>query len=214
MKTRFVAPVLALVAIGVPCAVTSQTVVARDEDPVRDSSPVGALLPGDVIDVQIWREETLSGQFAVDESGTVVLPLIGARNVAGVSAQDLRDELASAYAEFLNNPSINVKLLRRITVAGEVRVPGLYTVDATVSIADLIAQAGGLNIDADADKITLFREGQRFELDLNGATVVGQAGIRSGDRVSVGQRSWLSRNFPSVVGIMSIVSNVILIARR
>ena len=175
---------------------------------------MGSLLPGDVVDIDIWQEETLSGQFTVDESGTVVLPLVGEWNVAGVSPRDLREQLAAAYAVYLNNPSINVKLLRRITVSGEVRVPGLYTVDATVSIADLIARAGGLNVDADAEKILLFRDGERLELDLNGATVVGEAGLRSGDRVSVGKRGWLGRNLPSVVGIVSIISNVVLIAAR
>lgn len=192
-----------LAASGAPGAVTAQT-----------PDPMGALLPGDVIDIDIWQEETLSGEFTVDESGTVVLPLVGEWSVAGVSARDLREQLAAAYAVYLNNPSINVKLLRRITVSGEVRVPGLYTVDATVSIADLIARAGGLNVDADAEKILLFRDGQRLELDLNGATVVGEAGLRSGDRVSVGKRGWLGRNLPSVVGIVSIISNVVLIATR
>ena len=210
MKTRLAAAALALAALEAPGGAVAQVNELEDSEGARAVGSAGSLLPGDVIDVQIWREETLSGQFTVDESGRVVLPLIGAKQVLGISAQDLRDDLAAAYAEFLNNPSINVKLLRRITVSGEVRVPGLYTVDATVSIADLIAQAGGLNMDADANKIGLFRDGQRFELDLNGATVVGQAGIRSGDRVSVGQRGWLSRNFPSMVGIVSIISNVIV----
>lgn len=192
-----------LATLGAPGAVTAQA-----------PDPMGALLPGDVIDIDIWQEETLSGEFTVDGSGTVVLPLVGEWSVAGVSARDLREQLAAAYAVYLNNPSINVKLLRRITVSGEVRVPGLYTVDATVSIADLIARAGGLNVDANAEKILLFRDGQRLELDLNGATVVGEAGLRSGDRVSVGKRGWLGRNLPSVVGIVSIISNVVLIATR
>lgn len=192
-----------LAALGTPGVASPQAPGSAD-----------ALLPGDVIDIDIWQEETLSGEFTVDESGTVVLPLIGARNVAGVSAQDLREQLAADYAVYLNNPSINVKLLRRITVSGEVRVPGLYTVDATLSIADLIARAGGINTDADAEKILLFRDDQRLELDLNGATVVGEAGLRSGDRVSVGKRGWLGRNLPSVVGIVSIISNVVLIATR
>lgn len=192
-----------LAALGAPGVASPQAPGSAD-----------ALLPGDVIDIDIWQEETLSGEFTVDESGTVVLPLIGARNVAGVSAQDLREQLVADYAVYLNNPSINVKLLRRITVSGEVRVPGLYTVDATLSIADLIARAGGINTDADAEKILLFRDDQRLELDLNGATVVGEAGLRSGDRVSVGKRGWLGRNLPSVVGIVSIISNVVLIATR
>ncbi len=178
------------------------------------TTEANSLLPGDVVEVQIWREEGLSGQFIVDENGAVVLPLIGTREVMGISPQDLRDQLAEEYAVYLQNPSVNVTLLRRITVAGEVRVPGLYTVDATVSLADLIARAGGLTSDGDGDRVTLTRGGRQYNLDLNGTAVVGDAGIRSGDRLLVGKRSWFSRNFSSVVGIVSILSNIVLITSK
>lgn len=207
---RFLLTFLTALVVA-PIAASAQTSPsAAQELATRRNS----LLPGDVVEVQIWREEDLSGQFTVDEAGMVILPLIGQKSVSGISPQDLRDELSEDYAVYLQNPSVNVRLLRRITVAGEVRVPGLYTVDATVSLADLIARAGGLTSDGDANKVTLTRGGQLYSLDLNGATVVGEAGIRSGDRLLVGRRSWLSRNFSSVVGIVSIISNLALIAAR
>ena len=201
---------LAALAVA-PVAVEAQTAGGTSSSVAASRN---SLLPGDVVEVQIWREEDLSGEFTVDEDGMVVLPLIGEKSVSGISPQDLRDQLSEDYAVYLQNPSVNVRLLRRITVAGEVRVPGLYTVDATVSLADLIARAGGLTSDGDSDKVTLTRGGQLYSLDLNGATVVGEAGIRSGDRLLVGRRSWLSRNFSSVVGIVSIISNIALIASR
>ena len=49
---------------------------------------------------------------------------------------------------------------------------------------------------------------------LDDAAVIAEAGIRSGDQVIVGRRAWFSRNFSSVVGIVSIISNVILITTR
>ena len=207
---RFFVMFLAALAVA-PVAVEAQTASGTSSSVAASRN---SLLPGDVVEVQIWREEDLSGEFTVDEDGIVVLPLIGEKSVSGISPQDLRDQLSEDYAVYLQNPSVNVRLLRRITVAGEVRVPGLYTVDATVSLADLIARAGGLTSDGDSDKVTLTRGGQLYSLDLNGATVVGEAGIRSGDRLLVGRRSWLSRNFSSVVGIVSIISNIALIASR
>lgn len=173
-----------------------------------------SLLPGDVVRVRIWREEDLSGEFQVDENGFVVLPLLGRRQVMGISPAVLREQLTDQYAEYLVNPSVNVTLLRRITVLGEVRVPGLYPVDATVSVAALIALAQGLSPDGDADDIRLVREGRVIRSNLRGTAVIGEEGIRSGDQIIVGKRSWISRNIASLVGIVSIITNVIVIVAK
>src|SRR6266704_165227 len=39
--------------------------------------------PGDVVRLRIWREPDLSGEFTVDETGTVVLPKLGAVTITG-----------------------------------------------------------------------------------------------------------------------------------
>lgn len=173
------------------------------------SSPTISLLPGDVINVEIWREEDLSGQFQVGEDGSVVLPLLGRVTVLGISTERLREQLTEDYDEYLVNPSVNVTLLRRITVLGEVRLPGNYLVDATVSVAQLIAQAQGVTPDGDIGKLSLQRDGRVVMGDLSSTQLLTEAGIRSGDQVSVGKRSWLARNLTSVVGLLSIVSNVV-----
>ena len=173
-----------------------------------------SLLPGDVIRVQIWREDGLSGDFQVDQGGEVVLPLLGRKQVVGVSPDDLREQLALEYDEYLVNPSVNVTLLRRVTVMGEVRVPGLYPVDATVSVAQLIAIAQGVTPDGDVNHITLAREGQTIRTDLAGTMAITEAGIRSGDQILVGKRSWISRNLSSLAWISSIATNIIVIVTR
>lgn len=173
-----------------------------------------SLLPGDVVRVAIWREEDLSGEFQVDEDGTVVLPLLGRKQVVGISPEALRDELTREYADYLVNTAVNVTLLRRVVVLGEVRVPGQYEVDATQSVADLIARAQGLTPDGNAEDIRLYRDGGSFRTDLNGTESLTAAGIRSGDQIVVGQRSWWSRNFGSLVGVASILSNIIVIVTR
>ncbi len=173
-----------------------------------------SLLPGDVIRIQIWREEGLSGDFQVDEGGEVVLPLLGRKQVVGVSPETLRDQLTEEYDAYLVNPSVNVTLLRRVTVMGEVRVPGLYPVDATVSVAQLIALAQGVTPDGDVNRITLVREGRTIRTDLAGTMAITDAGIRSGDRILVGKRSWMSRNLSSLAWITSIVTNLVLLVTR
>jgi polysaccharide export outer membrane protein len=167
-----------------------------------------SLLPGDVVRVQVWREEDLSGEFQVNELGEVVLPLLGTRQVSGISQDKLRDQLTEAYGQYLVNTAVNVTLLRRVNVLGEVRIPGQYMVDATNSVADVIARAQGITPDGNAEDIVLIRGGQRLRAGLAGTQSLQEAGIRSGDQIMVGKRGWASRNFSSVVGVFSILANV------
>ena len=193
---------LTLLAVAATTFLVPAAVSAQATPPVETNS----LLPGDVISVQIWREEDLSGQFQVDQDGKVILPLLGEKIVTGVSPEALRDQLTEEYGEYLVNTSVNVVLLRRINVLGEVRNPGVYVVDATESIAGLIARAQGISPDGNANDIQLQRNGVTTRTDLSGSLSITAAGIRSGDQIVVGKRSWISRNFPSVVGIASIIA--------
>ncbi|MDP2956154.1 MAG: polysaccharide biosynthesis/export family protein [Longimicrobiales bacterium] len=204
---RILLPLLALLALA-PGGASSQVA------PAPAPQDANSLLPGDVIRVAIWREEDLSGEFQVDQDGSVILPLLGRRQVVGISPDRLREQLTEEYADYLVNTAVNVTLLRRVVVLGEVRVPGQYTVDATQSVADLIARAQGLTPDGNAEDIRLLRQGESFRTNLSGTLSIVEAGIRSGDQILVGKRPWLSRNFSSLVGVASILANVFVIVSR
>ena len=204
---------LAVTLLGATPLVGLDSVRAQTTEGIV-AQPESSLLPGDVIRVQIWREEDLSGEFQVDEQGGVVLPLLGKMQVLGVSPDNLRDQLSEEYAKYLVNTAVNVTLLRRIIVLGEVRVAGQYTVDATNSVADVIARAQGITPDGNAEDIVVVRDGRRLRTGITGMESLQEAGIRSGDQVIVGKRSWASRNFSSMVGIISILANVYAIVYR
>lgn len=207
--------IFALAVLGLASAMGPGEGVAQATTPSGDVQAAQASLrPGDVVRIEIWREDGLSGQFQVDENGDVVLPLIGRKTVLGISPDSLRDQLTAEYDEYLVNPSVNVTLLRRVTVMGEVRVPGLYPVDATVSVAQLIALAQGVTPDGDVNRLTLERGGQTIRADLAGTMALTDAGIQSGDRLMVGKRSWIARNLSSLAWITSIATNLVVLATR
>jgi len=171
-----------------------------------------SLLPGDAVRVQVWREGDLSGTFIVDDRGAVTLPLLGERQVGGMEPTQLRNELLDDYAEYLQNPSIEVTVLRRINILGEVRSPGLYPVDATISLADALALAGGITPTGNPDKIRLVRDGEVIAEGVDEASEIAASDIRSGDQIIVDQKSWLSRNAGVVLGSMIAATAVIAAA--
>lgn len=174
------------------------------------SSPPPAMAPGpgsdpglragDVVRVAVWREEDLTGEFQVDDRGIVTLPLLGEREVAGMQGPELRDQLLEEYREYLQNPSIEVTVLRRVSILGSVNAPGLYPVDETISLTEALGLAGGVSPEGDSDDIRLFRDGDVLYDDLDRAALIGEIDIRSGDRIVVGEKGWFERNPGALIG--------------
>lgn len=170
--------------------------------------------PGDLIRLRIWREPDLSGEFTVDETGTVVLPKLGALTITGESVGSLRAKLVRAYEEFLSHSAVEVTVLRRLLVLGAVRNPGLYTVDQTMTVEDGLALAGGATPIGNQNHVELLRHGQKLPVRLTLRTPFTDSSIRSGDQLYVPERSWISRNPGVFVGAISVVATTVVLALR
>src|SRR5438046_7987899 len=111
---------------------------------------------GDRVTVHVFGEPTLTDASTVDEKGRIALPRIGLIQAGAMSIADLRDTIrARLSSDVLKDPPIEVSVLRRIVVSGEVMRPGVYFADLTSSIGEMIAQAGGLKETAKASKVFL-----------------------------------------------------------
>jgi len=177
------------------------------------------LHPGDLLRVSIWREADLSGDFQVDESGSVTLPMLGVRRVANMPMSQLREGLMREYLQQLRNPSITIVPLRRVNILGEVSRPGLYPVDPTVTLLGALALAGGANDEGDLERITLTRAGTSVRQRLSMSESLDQLDVRSGDQIVVQRRSWGSRNSATVVAslvslISALTTTIILVVTR
>lgn len=172
-----------------------------------------ALRPGDVVRLKIWREPDLSGDFTVDAAGAVTLPRLGTLTVTDLAPEALRARVVGEYQPFLKHSSIEVILQRRIRVSGAVENPGLYPVDPTMTISDVVALAGGASGQGKIDKVRLLRAGQRVDIDLSQHVQLSDLPLRSGDELHVPERSWLSRNSGLVIGAVGAVTSIVLLVR-
>ena len=203
---------LALVALPASAARGQATTPAL---PPAVTAPAPVILrSGDLVRLRIWREPDLSGDFVIDEMGTVVFPKVGPIRVLGINSDMLRDTLVKSYQVYLRNPSIDVTFLRRINVLGAVMRPGLYPVDPTMTLADVVALAGGATPLGRPDEIQLMRGNQVVTAQLGSGNRVADIQMQSGDQLFVPERSWLQRNAGVVAAaITASVSLLIALVR-
>ena len=186
--------------------------------PLTDSASAAAarraadvpIAVGDRVRVKVWREPTFSDSVTVDERGEVVLPRIGVMKVGGRTISSLQDTLRGRYEEWLRDPGVTVTVYRRVGVQGEVRAPSLYYVDVTMTLREVLAQAGGITEAGDQDDVSIVRDGKRIKLGKWRAGGPLSAELRSGDQVVVGRRSWISRNAVAAVTTLGLVVSVAL----
>lgn len=197
-----------------PSTAQTWTSSAAAADTVFRKTGVMVLQPGDIVRLRIWREPDLSGDFPVDEEGIVVFPKIGPRDVRRASPAALREALVRDYQVYLRNPSIDVIMLRRINVLGAVRNPGLYPVDPTMSLADVVAAAGGVAPQGRMNEAQLIRGGETIKHRITAETRMTELQLRSGDQIFVPERNWAARNSGVVAAaITASVSLLIALVR-
>ncbi len=158
------------------------------------------LQPGDAVRLAVRDEPGLTGEFPVVASGNVLLPEIGFVRAADRPFADVARDVRQAYARYVVNPEVVLIPLVRVAVLGEVRRPGLFPVDPTQTIGDVLASAGGVTPMGNANRITLVRGAERTRLHLSPDEPALAAHLRSGDEIVVGAHGWLQQNLPVLVG--------------
>ncbi len=163
------------------------------------------LRPGDGVRLTVRDEPTLSGDFPVVEPGRVLLPELGLVDVSDRPFSAVQAEVRAGYARILVDRDVVVVPLVRVAVLGEVRQPGLFPVDPSQTVADVLASAGGITDAGRTGSVELVRGGltTRIRIAPGGAGLAER--LRSGDRIVVGRRSWLHENAPIVIGAAASV---------
>jgi polysaccharide export outer membrane protein len=102
---------------------------------------------GDQLRIITFGNDQLTGQFRVDDQGTIAMPLIGNVQASGLTPSELAGQLSDTLKQqkFLKDPSVSVEVLayRPIFVLGEVSKPGQYAYQPGMTVLTAVAVAGG-----------------------------------------------------------------------
>jgi polysaccharide export outer membrane protein len=142
---------------------------APDASPVVSLDEDYRISPLDKLQVTVYREPELSGDYDVDLRGIISLPLIGAVKAGDLTAAQLGQQLARLFgAKYLQSPDVSVAIkassTRSVTVDGSVHQPGMFPVTGRLSLLQVIALAHGTDENANPHRVAIFRrlEGQRM----------------------------------------------------
>lgn len=152
---------------------------------------------GDRMKINVWRHEELSLDPVVMPDGEFSLPLIGEIHVAGLTVEELKNELNRKFAEYISEPHVTVTIIEinsfKIYIIGEVTKPGELKMVTNTDVLQAIAMAGGFTTYAGKDNIKIFRrEGDKkiqinfnYEEVIKGKNLKQNIPLKSGDVIIV-----------------------------
>jgi protein involved in polysaccharide export with SLBB domain len=158
-----------------------QAVVAAATAPPR-------LQPGEKIRVTVYGETSLSGEYQIDPSGFVSLPLAGTVKAAGLTQIELEQELSKQFGSgYLKSPKVTVGIVefRPFYILGEVEKPGAYPYTGGLNALSAIAIAGGATYRASRERILIQHPS---DSGLREYTLTSSIPILPGDIIQVPRR--------------------------
>ena len=166
----------------------SVTPAAGQTSPAAATADEYRLGSGDKLRIIVFDEESLSGEFLVDGSGLVSMPLVGEITAAGSTVREFQRALEVALADgYLNDPKVSAEVLnfRPFYILGEVNMPGTYPFTDGLTVLNAVATAQGFTYRANRRVVYIRRDGETDErqYQLNSVTEVNP-----GDTIRIAER--------------------------
>jgi len=120
---------------------------------------LGAL---DMISINVFGADELTRRTRIDSAGNINLPLVGTVRAAGMTTQELSNNVADKLrGRYIRNPQVSVSVeevvSQMVTIDGAVRVPGRYPVAGSTTLQQAIATAQGMSDTAQVTEVVVFR---------------------------------------------------------
>jgi polysaccharide export outer membrane protein len=139
-KNKWIAAFFLSAALAVPCFGQQESLL------------IG---PGDLIQVDVMDTPEMEQQVRVTDDGTVPLAYIGSIHVAGQTPAAAAASIQGALIEkkVMRRPQVTVRMqeyaTQDVSVLGQVRTPGTYSITTPQTILKVLSLAGGLADTAD-----------------------------------------------------------------
>ncbi len=145
---------------------------------------------GEKIHISVLDEATLSQNYLIDDTGMIMLPLIGKVHVAGKTGQDIETFLKQSLQDgYIHHPIISVFAVKpkSFYIVGEIENPGHYEFsEDNMNILHAVALAGGFTRYADKEEFDIMRTRNGEKLRTEDTPL--DSSIMPGDTIIVKER--------------------------
>jgi polysaccharide biosynthesis/export protein len=166
----FALSLIVLAASGISPRYTASAQQQQLQPPTANTYILG---PNDRVRVKVYGEPDITGEYEVDSTGQISVPLAGHIGAEGLTTRQLEGAIASALAKgIVRDPRVNVEvaLYRPYYILGEVKKGGEYPYRLGLTVLDAVASAGGFTYRANENKVYLRRAGasadEVYSLDM------------------------------------------------
>ncbi|MEM1105054.1 MAG: polysaccharide biosynthesis/export family protein [Pseudomonadota bacterium] len=143
---------------------------------------------GDDLRVTVFGEPELSGDFQVDGTGAISMPLIGSVPVSGMTLPEFQSAIEDRLrGGFLVNPQVSAEVTnyRPFFILGEVNRPDQYQFSSGLTVMNAVAAAGGFTYRANRREVFIRSAGQNEERKVSLTTTTE---VQPGDTIRIGER--------------------------
>jgi len=152
------------------------------------TAPAYRLDAGDKLRVIVFGEMDLGGEYEVDGSGYVRLPLIGQLRAGGLAVNEFENSMKAELEKgYLKNARVSVEVInyRPFYILGQVNKPGEYPYVNGMSVLNAVALAGGYTYRANESNVYI-RSRDSEEERLTPANQMTR--VQPGDIITVRER--------------------------
>lgn len=150
--------------------------------------------PGDVVNIDIWGASQESVSKTISPDGTIIIEDVGVIQLGGLSVSQAKAKLKNVLGPRYRDSRIELTVgqTRTITISvmGEVKVPGTYTLSAFATVYNALYMAGGPNEIGTLRNVKIYRHGRLlsnvdvYDFLLNGK-LSGDVRLQDNDIITV-----------------------------
>jgi polysaccharide export outer membrane protein len=143
--------------------------VAPDAPSVQTLDEDYKISPLDTLRISVFQVSDLTGDFDVDPTGMIQMPLLGNVRAVGLTTAQLDQKLTQMLGDkYLQHPDVSVgiksSIVSNITIDGSVKQAGQFPVVGPLTLLQAISLAHGTDDNANPHRVAVFRQiqGQRM----------------------------------------------------
>ena len=169
-----------LVACSTNSNVKKQVINSNTQDITKEIKELRVssdylLQPGDLVEIQVYKESDMDRTLRISTQGTIAFPLIGNINIAGINVSQAENKIEDKLKAYLKNPSVSLLIKeyanKTLYVLGQVKKPSSIPIppEKTMTLLEAITSAGGFTDIAAVSKVKILRmeEGKQHSIEVD-----------------------------------------------